>query len=106
MLRFPLRPLGYLAFVLALASLSAAARLLGERDDLGYFADRLARTLWRYPEITRRGVQWAWVVWALLFALAVSPLDPVSTPWDEVVLGAAALGVIWRRLLAGHRAAR
>ena len=106
MVRFVLRPFGYLAFVVALAALSAAARLLGERDELGYFTDRLARTLWRYPEVTRRGVQWAWVVWALMFAVALSPLDPLSTPWDEVALAAAALAVIWRRLVGGRRAAR
>jgi hypothetical protein len=106
MVRFVLRPLGYLAFVGALAALSAAARLLGERDELGYFTGRLARTLWRYPEVTRRGVQWAWVVWTLMFAVALSPLDPLSTPWDEAALAAAALVVIWRRLVGGRRAAR
>ena len=56
-MRFVLRPFGYLAFVLALASLSAAAKLLGEKDELGYFSDRLAAMLWRYPEVTRKGVQ-------------------------------------------------
>jgi hypothetical protein len=105
-LRLMLRPFGYLAFVLALAALSAAAKLLGEKHELGYFSDRLAATVWRYPEITRRGVQTAWVVWALLFALALPPLDPLTTPWDEAVLGAFALAVIWRRLFDGHRAAR
>jgi hypothetical protein len=102
MVRFIVRPLGYLAFVVALAALSAAARLLGERNELGYFTDRLARMLWRFPEITRRGVQSAWVVWAVMFAVAVSPLDPLSTPWDEVALAAAALVVIWRRLVGGR----
>lgn len=106
MVRSLLRPLGYLTFVLALASLSTAAKLLGERDELGYFSDRLARTLWRYPEITRRGVQMAWVVWVAAFVVALPPLDPLSTPWDEVVLGAAALAFLWRRLVGGHRAAR
>jgi hypothetical protein len=106
MIRFVVRPLGYLAFVVALAALSAAARLLGERDELGYFTDRLARMLWRYPEVTRRGVQWAWVVWAVMFAVALTPLDPLSTPWDEVALAAAALVVIWRRLVGGRRALR
>ncbi|HEY4828950.1 MAG TPA: hypothetical protein VIH85_19405 [Solirubrobacteraceae bacterium] len=105
-LRFAVRPLGYLAFVLALASLSLAAKLLGDRDELGYFTDRLASMLWRYPEVTRRGVQMAWLVWAAAFVLSLPPWDPLSTPWDEVVLGAAAMGVLWRRLLVGHRAER
>src|SRR5271165_7537734 len=94
--RLLVRPLGYLAFVLALASLSAAARLLGEKDELGFFSGRLADMLWRYPEVTRKGVQIAWVVWALAFVIALPPLDPLSTPWDEVVLGAAAVIVLWR----------
>src|ERR1700733_13934418 len=103
-LRFAVRPLGYLAFVLALASLSLAAKLLGDRDELGYFTDRLASMLWRYPEVTRRGVQMAWLVWAVLFVLALPPWDPLSTPWDEVGLGAAAMAVLWRRIVVGHRA--
>jgi hypothetical protein len=107
MLRFVLRPFGYLAFVLALASLSLAAKALGDRDELGYFTDRLARTLWRYPEVTRRGVQMAWVVWAVAFAISVSPYDPLtSTRWDEVALVAVAMAVLWRRIVVGHRAER
>ena len=106
MFRWVTRPLGYLAFVLALASLSVAAKLLGDRDELGYFTDRLARMIWRYPEVTRRGVQAAWVVWALAFLIALPPLDPLATPWDEAVLGAAALIVLWRRTVGGHRAER
>jgi len=102
--RLALRPFGYLAFVLALASLSAAAKLLGDKDELGFFSDRLASMLWRYPEVTRKGVQMAWVVWALAFVVALPPLDPLSTPWDEVVLGAAAMIVLWRRTVGGHRA--
>jgi hypothetical protein len=102
--RFILRPFGYLAFVLALASLSAAAKLLGEQHELGFFSDRLAAMLWRYPEVTRRGVQTAWVVWALAFVIALPPLDPLSTPWDEVVLGAVAMVVLWRRTVGGRRA--
>lgn len=107
MLRFAVRPVGYLAFVLALASLSLAAKVLGDRDELGYFIDRLARTLWRYPEVTRRGVQIAWVVWAVAFAIAMSPYDPVTTTrWDEAGLLALALAVLWRRIVVGHRAER
>jgi hypothetical protein len=98
------RPFGYLAFTLALAALSASARLLGEEHDLGYFAGRLDEAIRRYPEITRRGVQMAWVVWVTLFVVAVSPLSP--THWDEVALAAVALGVLWRRTLAGRRAGR
>lgn len=106
-LRTLLRPFGYLAFVLALAALSIAAKLLGERDELGYFTDRLARTIWRYPEVTRRGVQMAWCVWAIAFVLAISPYDPLTTtPWDEAALAAAAMVVLWRRIVAGHRAER
>jgi hypothetical protein len=104
--RMVLRPFGYLAFVLALAALSVAAKALGERDELGYFSARLAQTVWRYPEITRRGVQMAWVVWAAAFVIAISPWDPLSTPWDEVLLGAAALAVLWRRFVGGRRAVR
>jgi hypothetical protein len=104
--RILLRPFGYLAFVLALASLSAAAKLLGDKDELGFFTDRLAAMLWRYPEVTRRGVQIAWVVWAVAFLIALPPLDPLSTPWDEVVLGAVAMGVLWRRTFVARRAGR
>ena len=103
-LRLVLRPFGYLAFVLALAALSLAAKLLGDRDELGYFTDRLARTIWRYPEVTRRGVQVAWCAWGVAFLVATSPLDPLATPWDEVVLGAIAMGVLWRRTVGGRRA--
>jgi hypothetical protein len=101
--RLVVRPLGYLAFVLALASLSAAAKLLGDRDELGFFSGRLAQMLWRYPEVTRKGVQIAWVVWALAFLIALPPLDPLSTPWDEVALGAAAMIFLWRRTAGGRR---
>lgn len=105
-LRFLVRPFGYLAFVLALASLSAAAKLLGDKDELGFFSDRLAAMLWRYPEVTRKGVQTAWVVWAVAFLIALPPLDPLSTPWDEIVLGAVAMGVLWRRTFVARRAER
>jgi hypothetical protein len=103
-LRFVFRPFGYLAFVLALAALSATARMLGDSHELGYFAGRMAQAIWRYPEITRRGVQMAWAVWAALFLLAVSPIS--ATKWDEVVLAALALAVFWRRFVGGHRVAR
>lgn len=103
LVRFLLRPFGYLAFVVALLALSGAARLLGETHELGFFAGRLARTVWRYPEVTRRGVQMAWLVWAVLCGVALSPIDPLATLWDEVALGAAALVVLWRRLFGGPR---
>ena len=102
--RVIVRPFGYLAFVIALAALSTAAWLLGERDELGFFSGRLSRMLRRYPEVTRQGVATAWLVWAALFALAVSPFDPIASRWDEVVLGASALGVLWHRIHAGSRA--
>ncbi len=105
--RFLARPFGYLAFVVALAALSIAAKALGDRDELGYFTDRLAKTIWRYPEVTRRGVQMAWCVWAAAFLVAVSPYDPLtSTAWDEVGLVAVAMAVLWRRIVGGHRAER
>jgi hypothetical protein len=104
--RFLVRPFGYLMFVVALLALSAAARLLGETHELGFFAGRLARTVWRYPEVTRRGVQMAWLVWAVLLAIAVSPIDPLATVWDEVALGAVASIVVWHRLFGGHPAGR
>jgi hypothetical protein len=100
-----LRPFGYLAFVAALWALSAAAKLLGEEHELGFFAGRLNQMIWRYPEVTRRGVQMAWLVWAVLFCIAISPYDPLTTRWDEVALAAIAAGVLWRRRFerrAGH----
>ena len=102
LLRLLLRPVGYLMFVASLLALSATARLLGERHELGFFSGRLARMLWRYPEVTRRGVQMAWLAWALSFALALSPLDPIASSWDEVVLGALAMAAVWHRLVGGH----
>jgi len=106
LIRLILRPLGYLAFVAALLTLSAAARLLGDRDELGFFSGRLAGMLWRYPEVTRPGVQVAYLVWAILFAIAMSPLDPLSTPWDEVGLGALGLAAGARGMLVAHRVGR
>jgi hypothetical protein len=101
-LRAILLPIGYLMFAVSLLALSSAARLLGEDHELGFFAGRLSRSLWRYPEITRRGVQMEWLAWAALFAVATSPLDPIATPWDEVALGAVALAFLWHRLFAGR----
>jgi hypothetical protein len=100
------RPFGYLAFVLALAALSASAKLLGEERELGFFAGRLNEMIWRYPEVTRQGVQMACLSWCLLLALALSPLDPIASRWDEVLLVAFALGVLWRRTVGGHRVGR
>jgi hypothetical protein len=103
-LRFLFRPFGYLAFLVALGALSLTARMLGESHELGFFAGRVSRQIWRYPEITRRGVQVAWLLWVVLFALALSPIS--TTHWDEVGLGAVALAVFWRRLVGGRRVAR
>jgi hypothetical protein len=100
------RPFGYLAFVLALAALSGAAKLLGEEHELGFFAGRLNEMIRRYPEVTRRGVQVAWLSWFLLLVLALSPVDPITTRWDEVLLVAFAFGVLWRRTVGGHRVGR
>jgi hypothetical protein len=102
-LRLVVRPLGYLAFVVALSALSTAAWLLGDENELGFFSDRLARAVWRYPEVTRRGVQMAWLAWATLLIVALTPLDPLATRWDEIALVAVALAVIWRRLFADRQ---
>jgi hypothetical protein len=91
-------------FVAALFALSAAAKLLGEGHELGFFSGRLSQMLWRYPEVTRRGVQMAWAAWVLLFVLALSPLDPIASSWDEVALGAVGFAVVWRRFVGGHQA--
>lgn len=99
-------PFGYLVFVVAIAALSLAAWLLGEKHDLGFFSGRLAQAVWRYPEVTRRGVQIAWLTWAVLLAIACSPIDPLATPWDEVVLAAAGLAAAWRRIFADRRVGR
>jgi hypothetical protein len=101
MLRLLVRPFGYLLFVLALATLSTAAWLLGERHELGFFAGRLSKTMWRYPEITRRGVQMAWVVWAAGFGAAFTD----STPWDERGLAVVGLVAAWRQFAAARRRA-
>jgi hypothetical protein len=106
LLRLLLRPLGYLAFVVALLALSGAAKILGDRHELGFFSGRLARMLWRYPEVTRPGVQIAWLVWAALLVIAVSPIDPIASSWDEVALGALAVIVLWLRTSGGQQAGR
>ena len=103
LLRLLLRPLGYLTFVAALIALSATARLLGERDELGFFTGRLAETVWRYPEVTRRGVQMAWLAWAALFGFALSPIDPITSRWDEAALVAVALFALWRQRAYAHQ---
>jgi hypothetical protein len=95
-----LRPFGYLAFVVALVALSVTATLLGEEHELGFFAGRLNQTIRRYPEVTRRGVQTAWISWFVLLALALSPLDPIASRWDEALLLAFAVGLLWRRRFA------
>ena len=100
------RPFGYLAFVAALAALSASSKLLGHEHELGFFAGRLNETIRRYPEVTRRGVRMAWLSWFLLLVLALSPLDPIASRWDEVVLFAVAIGVLWHRRFGVHRAER
>ena len=104
--RLLVRPVGYLLYVVALAALSGAAKLLGDGHELGFFSGRLAKMLWRYPEVNRRGVQMAWLAWATLFVIAVSPIDPIASSWDEVVLGALALLAVWHWFAAGQRAER
>jgi hypothetical protein len=106
LLRAGTRPFGYLAFALALAALSASASLLGDEQELGFFAKRLDQTIRRYPEVTRRGMQMAWLSWFVLLAVALSPIDPIASRWDEVVLAAFAAGVLWRRHFAAHPSGR
>lgn len=101
-----LRPLGYLMFVVALSALSGASRVLGERDELGFFSGRLASMLWAYPEVTRSGVRAAWLTWTALFAVAVSPLDPIASSWDEVALAGVAVVAVWHHFFGGSRAGR
>ncbi|MBV9168288.1 MAG: hypothetical protein JO342_19290 [Solirubrobacterales bacterium] len=48
----------------------------------------------------------AWLAWAALFGIALSPFDPIASQWDDVVLGAFALAVLWHRLVGGQRAER
>ena len=103
-LRLIVLPFGYLAFVVALSALSMAAWLLGNENELGFFSGRLAEAVWRYPEVTRRGVQMAWLAWTVLLIVALSPFDPLPTRWDEIVLVGVALAVFWRRFFADRRA--
>lgn len=102
-LRVLARPLGHLAFVLALLALTGAAKLLGEKNQLGVICGRLAQAIWRYPDVTRPGIRLAWLVWAVLLAVAVSPLDPLATRWDAIALAALGLSVLWRRFFAARR---
>ena len=101
-LRLLARPFGHLAVAIALVALSAAARLLGERNEIGVICGRLADTIWRYPDVTRPGFRFAWVLWAVALAFALSPLDPFASRWDEVVLAGVGLGLLWRRLFASR----
>ena len=106
LLRFLLRPFGQIAFLVSVLALSCARRLLGEDDELGFFAGRLSGAIWRYPEVLRRGMQVAWIFWVALFAAALSPIDPIASRWDEVLLAALALGVLWRHALGSLRVGR
>ena len=102
-LRLLALPFGYLVFVVALVALSATAWLLGEEHELGFFSGRLSQTVWRYPEVTRRGVMVAWLTWVLLLGISLSPLDPFTTRWDEVALAALGFAAVWRRLVVDRR---
>jgi hypothetical protein len=62
--------------------------------------------LWRYPELTRRGIRIAWLSWAVLLGVAVSPIDPIASWWDEVALVAGGLVAIWPRLFGESPAER
>jgi hypothetical protein len=100
------RPFGNLVFVIALAGLSASAKLLGEEHELGFFAGRLNETIRRYPEVTRSGVRMAWLCWSVLLAVALSPIDPIASHWDEVALVALAAGVLWHLRFAARPSGR
>jgi hypothetical protein len=102
LVRALLRPFGYLLFVVAVAAVSIAGWLLGDEHELGFFANRLGDAIWRFPEVTRRGIQIAWAVWAVLFVLAISD----TTPWDEIGLGAVAVFVLWRHCAGRRRTSR
>jgi hypothetical protein len=106
LVRLLARPFGHLAFVIAVLSLTGAAKLLGENNQLGAICGRLSKTIWRYPDVTRTGVRVIWVLWAVLLAVAMSPLDPLATQWDGVALAALGLGAVWRRLFAARRGSR
>jgi hypothetical protein len=106
LVRFVALPLGYLVFVVAIAALSLAAWLLGDKHELGFFSGRLANAVWRYPEVTRRGVQIAWLTWAVLLVIAFSPFDPLTTRWDEVALAAIGFVAAWRRLFGDRQVGR
>ena len=97
------RPFGHLAFVIALLALSGAAKLLGEKNQLGVICGRLSQAIWRYPDVTRPGFRFAWILWAVLLMVAVSPLDPVPTQWDAITLAAVGLSALWRRFFAARR---
>jgi hypothetical protein len=105
-MRVLLRPVGYVTFMGALLAFWLTAWLLGEDDDLGVFSERFTRMVWHYPEVTRRAVEAAWLTWAVLFAIALSPFSPVRGWWDEVALATVGLFALWRQRLYGRGVGR
>jgi hypothetical protein len=103
LVRLLIRPLGHLSFVIALLALTGAAKLLGEKNQLGVICSRLSNAIWRHPDVTRPGFRFAWLLWGALLAVAMSPIDPLATRWDAVALVALGLAVVWRRLFASRR---
>ena len=97
------RPFGHLSFVIALLALSGAAKLLGEKNQLGAICGRLAQAIWRYPDVTRPGIRLAWLLWAVLLVVTVSPIDPLPTSWDAIALACVGLSALWRRFFAARR---
>ena len=91
-------------FVAALAALSLASRLLGDDHELGFLCGRLNEMVRRYPEVTRGRVLMAWCAWIAAFAFAISPFDPIAGRWDEILLGALAAALLWRRAFGAWRA--
>jgi hypothetical protein len=62
-------------FVAGMLLLALAAGLLGEDHELGYFSSCISRSVWRYPEVTRRGFQVIAAIFLLLAVLAFTPPD-------------------------------
>src|SRR6202042_1039925 len=104
--RVLVRPIGHLVFVIALLALTGAAKLLGEKNQLGIVCGRLAQAIWRYPDGTRPGFRGAWLLSALLLVIPGSPLRPLAARWDAVPLGAVGLSALWHRFFSARRNSR
>jgi hypothetical protein len=92
-------PAGHLLFIVGVAVLSAAAVLLGDEHELGFFTRRLAFPIWRCEEVTRRGRQLLWLLWTAATGVAIFA---TPTRWDEVGLTAIAACCWLLRLRRSH----